>query len=130
MWLKIVAPLVALAIAFGAGFQVASWKASGQIEEAEAAEKAAELESATSIGERDACLGDIVRVESSLEAMAIARDALNLQYDRAIAEPPERVTVYRDRWREVPAVITSSDCEEGLGQLIEYIGTLPVRGAQ
>lgn len=130
MWLKIIGPLVALGIAFSAGWTVASWRASGKIERAEATATAAELESATVTGERNVCVVDLAKEMARLTAMTVARDDLQIEYDKAIARPPERVTVYRDRWREVPTAITSEDCGEGLGQLFAFIGSLPTRGVR
>ena len=128
MWWKIIGPVVALSVAFGAGWTVANWRASGKIEKATATATAATLEAATSNAERDVCLTDIAAVKADLLTKADEAAEAQRLYDEATSRPPERVTVYRDRWREVPAVITSEDCAEGLGQLFTFIGSLPVRG--
>jgi hypothetical protein len=112
---------VALAvILFLAGFQVSRWQASGKIEKLRSRAEAAE-------GARDQALRDIEDTKVRLEEMARLRDEANRKYVKAINEPPEIVVEYRDRWKTVEKIVTSTDCREGVAQLFEGIHNLPER---
>ena len=128
MWFKIIAPITALAIAFAAGWTIASWRASGDLEMERGRRLAAEVEASTTTAERDVCRIDLAAVKLDLTTKAEELADAQRLYDEATSRPPERVTVYRDRWREVPTSITGETCDESLGQLIAWIGTLPKRG--
>lgn len=127
-WVRIAGPIILAILIFGAGWQVASWRASGKIEKLQGEVTASELSAATAGAERDTCLGDIVAVNKKLDTMAESRDLLEIQYQEMVSRPPETVTRWRTKWKEVPSVVTSADCDEGLRQLVGFIKDLPERG--
>ena len=46
-------------------------------------------------------------------------------YEEAVNVPPRVVVRYRDRWHDAPTTIVSADCPEAVGQLIQYLHSLP-----
>lgn len=127
LWVKIVAPLVALVVAFGAGYKVATWKWSGRVEKAVAAQEAAEKDRDKAEALEAQWRQDIKDVNQRLADLQVARDTLQAAYDEAVSRPPEVVIRYRDRIREIPQVIVSEDCTNGLGELFTFLDTLPER---
>ena len=124
-WLKLVVPIVIAAILFGAGWKVCAWKLSGKIEKATAAKEKAQTEAREAIAFRAACIKDVARIRQDLRLMDEARAAADALYTEAIARPPRVVVEYEDRWHEAREVIVSEDCETGLGELFDFIHSLP-----
>jgi len=125
--LKGIIGLVIVAVIFGVGFQVATWKWSGKVEKAVAAREAAEKESRTDKVLADACIKDMAEVKLELEAKAEAMEEANRLYEEAVNAPPEVVVRYRDRVRTVTEVIQSEDCQQGVAELFTFLHSLPER---
>lgn len=117
---KLIIGAALAAILFLGGFQVARWQASGKIEKLKSRAEAAE-------SARDQALRDIEDTKVRLEEMMRLRNEADRKYIEAINEPPEIVVEYRDRWKTVERVVTSTDCREGVAQLFEGIHNLPER---
>ena len=75
----------------------------------------------------EGCREDLRVIGLELDAAKLERDTLQAEYDSATARPPEVVVRYRDRWHDAPTTIVSADCPEAVGQLIEYLHSLPGR---
>lgn len=126
-WAKIIVPLVIVAGIFFAGYKVATWKWSGVVADKDASEKAAIKRADEAEAREAAWRADIENLNMQIESMATERDRALAQYHEAANTPPQVVVEYRDRWHTAPATIVSEDCVEGLGQLFEYLHSLPAR---
>lgn len=127
LWAKIIVPLAIVAAIFFAGYKVATWKWSGAVTKMEAERDAAVKEAAERKALEEGWRADIQNVTEQLRDMAMQRDQALQDYHEAVNKPPEVVVRYRDRWHTAPATIVSEDCAEGLGQLFEYLHSLPER---
>jgi len=125
--LKGIVGLVVVAIIFGAGYQVATWKWSGKVEKAVAKKEAAEKERDEKVALEARWRQDVKDFGAKLDAMALARDEAQARYDEAVSRPPEVVIRYRDRVREIPTTIVSEDCKEGVAELFTFLHSLPER---
>jgi len=125
--MKVIAGIVFVAVVFGAGYKVATWRWSGKVEKAVAARVAAEKEAAEKSALEAKWRQDIKDIRKELTDMAIARDAAQARYDDAVSRPPEIVIEYRDRWRDIPTTIVSNDCRDGVAELFAFIHSLPER---
>jgi hypothetical protein len=128
VWAQALIVLIGVSLIFGAGFKVASWRASGELATAEAERDAAILERDEKREFARVCAEDLAAEKLKLTNMDRAMAELNRIYEEAVNQPPERVVIYRDRWHDAPDVITSADCPEAVGQLVEYLQTLPAFG--
>ena len=129
IWAQAAIVAVILAVTFGAGWKVASWRASGKMEKATAAQAKAEKEAREAVVFRAACIEDVKNIKAELVEMVEARAAAELEYAKAVARPPDIVVEYQDRWHTIRDVIVSEDCTAGLGELFDWIHTLPAYAA-
>lgn len=126
-WLKIGVPVLLLVLAFGCGYKVATWKWSGTVADAKAAQAAAEEDAAESMALEASWRADIQDLREQLRGMVTERDQALIRYHEAVNNPPETVIRYRDRWHTVENTVVSEDCVEGVGQLFTYLQSLPGR---
>lgn len=124
-WVKLVVPLAVAAILFGLGWKVSSWRSSGKLERATAAQAAAEKEAREAVVFRAACIEDLEKVAADLAAMDLQRAAAEASYQEAIARPPAVVVEYEERWHTIREVVRSEECHVALGELYDWIHTLP-----
>lgn len=127
IWVKLVVPIVILAVVFGAGYKVATWKWSGIVADAKAKQAAAEEDAAERIALEESWRADIQNLREQLRGMITERDQALTRYHEAVNTPPEVVVRYRDRWHTVENTVVSEDCVEGVGQLFSYLQSLPGR---
>lgn len=127
LMIKGIVGLVVVAIIFGAGFQVATWKWSGRVEKAVAAKEVAEKEAREKVALEAKWRQDVKDIRLELTAMTAQRDTAQAAYDLAVSQPPEVVIEYRDRWRTVTETIVSEDCNEGVAELFQFLHDLPER---
>jgi len=128
-WALILIVLAVIGSAFGSGFQVATWRSSGEIAESTARADTATKTANEATAFRMGCIEDLKLVAKNLTEMdtfARGRDAL---YREAIARQPEVITEYEDRWHEAREAIVSEECPSAVGELFEWIHTLPAYAA-
>ncbi len=125
IWAQAAIVAAVLALAFSSGWTVQGWRASGKIEKATAAQDKAEKEAREAVVFRAACIDDVNRIATDLDNMDRMRADAEVRYGEAIARPPEVVTEYEDRWHTIRDVVVSEDCTKGLGELFDWIHTLP-----
>lgn len=130
MWFKILGPVLALAVAFGAGWKVATWKASGALAECRGDLVIAgeDLQRCQAFGQD--CAERMEEIRDALKEMTALRDKAQSSYEEAVAAPVRIRTVYRDRWHEAADVIVAEDCPDAVAQLHQYILTLPAYGGE
>lgn len=128
IWGQALIVAVIVGLIFGAGWKVASWKASGRVATAEAERDAAVLERDEKRAFAEGCREDLRLINETLTADAEANANRQRLYEEAINRPPEIVVRYRDRWHDAPTAIVSEDCPTAVGQLVEYLHSLPGRG--
>lgn len=128
LWAQAAIVAVIVGVIFGAGWKVASWRASGKVATAEAERDAAVLERDEKRAFAEGCRIDLQKVDSDLLDLRRKFEIKNAEYREAVARPPEVVVRYRDRWHDAPDVIVSEDCSTAVGQLFEYLHTLPAYG--
>lgn len=121
IWAQAVIVGVLVALIFGAGWKVASWRASGKVATAEAERDAAVLERDEKRAFAKGCREDIAAIQLTILDMTAAAAQREIDYLEAVSKPPEVVVRYRDRWHDAPDVIVSQDCPEAVGQLFEYL---------
>ena len=124
-WLKLVVPILAAAILFGAGWKVCAWRSSGAIEKATAAQAKAETEAREAKVFRAACIEDVKNIKADLLLMDEEQAAAEVRYAEAIARPPEVEIEYEDRWHTIREVVRSEECHVALGELYDWIHDLP-----
>ena len=129
IWAQAAIVAVIVAAIFGTGWTVRGWRASGKIEKATAAQAKAEKETREAVVFRTACIEDVKNIKAELIEMAEARVAAELEYAKAVASPPDVVIEYQDRWHTIREVVVSEDCTKGLGELFDWIHTLPAYAA-
>lgn len=127
IWAQAAIAAAVVAIIFGSGYKVATWKWSGKVEKAVAAKEAAILERDAAVATEAVWREDVRKLQLKAEEDERKRAALQRAYDEAVNQPPEVVVEYRDRWHNVPTTIVSHDCVEGVGQLFTFIESLPER---
>jgi len=125
--LKGIIGLVIVAVIFGAGFQVATWKWSGKVEKAVAAKEAAEKTAREKVALEAKWRQDVKDINKALTDMVAERDEAQRLYNEATSAPPEVVVRYRDRVRTVTEVIQSEDCQQGVVELFTFLHSLPER---
>ena len=125
--IKGIVGLVILAIVFGAGFQVATWKWSGKVEKAVAAKDAAEKEAREKVALEAQWRQDLKDVRAELATMEEENREKDRLYQEAVNRPPEVVVRYRDVVRTVTETIESEDCNEGVYELFTFLQSLPER---
>ena len=125
IWAQAAIVAVIVAVIFGAGWKVASWKASGKVATAQAERDAAVLERDEKRAFAEGCRDDLRAINEQMTKDAEADVERQRLYEEAINRPPERVVIYRDRWHDAPDVIVSQNCPEAVGQLVEYLHSLP-----
>lgn len=126
-WVKLLVPVAIAIVIFFAGFKVSSWKWSGRVEKAVAAQEKAEKEARERVALEEQWRRDIRALKAEMEESARKQSELQAAYEAAVNAPPEVVVEYRDRWHSVPATIVSHDCLEGVSQLFTFIQDLPER---
>ena len=127
VWAQAAIVVVAVALIFGAGFQVATWKWSGKVEKAVAAKDAAEKAERVQSALEKRWRQDIKDVRATLKAMEEEGAERDRLYQEAIERQPEVVYRYRDRVRTVTETIQSEDCHEGVFELFTFLQSLPER---
>ena len=121
LWAQAAIVAAVLAFVFGAGWKVASWKASGRYEK-----QAGRLAAAEALAAAGAqCEADLVVVQLDLTAKRVALLESEEAYAEAVARPPEIVVRYRDRVHTVREIIESEECHQAVGQLIAFVHSLP-----
>jgi len=130
IWAQAAIAAVVIAIIFGSGYKVATWKWSGKVEKAVAAKDAAIAERDTAVALEAQWRLDIKTLKDQMETDALERSRLQAAYDEAVSKPPEIVIRYRDRWRDIPTTIVSEDCNKGVGELFTFLASLPDRPQQ
>lgn len=128
IWGQALIVAVIVSVIFGAGWKVASWRASGTVATAEAERDAAVLERDEKRAFAEGCREDLAAIAEQMTKDDEANAARQRLYEEAIARPPEVVVRYRDRWHDAPTTIVSEDCPVAVGQLVAYIQSLPGRG--
>jgi len=126
IWGQAIIVAVIFGLIFGAGWKVASWKASGEVATAEAERDAAVLERDEKRAFAEGCRKDIAAIQLTILTMTTEAAQREIDYLEAVNKPPEVVVRYRDRWHDAPDVIVSENCPEAVGQLFEYLHSLPV----
>jgi hypothetical protein len=130
IWGQALIVAVIFAVIFGAGWKVAGWRASGKVATAEGERDAAVLERDEKREFAKACREDLRVIVEQMDKDAEAEANRQRLYEEAINRPPEVVVRYRDRWHDAPDVIVSKDCPEAVGQLFEYLHSLPNIGPE
>jgi hypothetical protein len=125
IWGQALIVAVIVAVIFGAGWKVATWKWSGRVAIAEGERDAAVLERDEKRAFAASCREDIRLINLEMDTKKTEQEELQRLYDEATARPPEIVVRYRDRWHDAPTAIVSENCPEAVGQLIEYLHSLP-----
>jgi hypothetical protein len=128
-WAQIGIPLLIVALIFGAGFKVASWRCSGKLAKAEATADAATKAAAEATAFRAACITDLKNIGADLLAMDERRAAAEVLYQEAVARPPEVVIEYEERWHTIRETVQSEECHVALGELYDWLHTLPAYAA-
>jgi len=128
MWAQAAIVAVIVAVIFGAGWKTASWKASGEIESLTGERDAAVLERDEKRAFAEGCRKDIAAIQLTVAKMVTDTLIREKEYLEAVSKPPEIVVRYRDRWHDAPDVIVSENCPEAVGQLFEYLHSLPEIG--
>lgn len=129
IWAQAAIVAVILSVTFGAGWKVASWRASGKMEKATAAQAKAEKEARAAVVFRAACIEDVKNIKAELLALDDTLTEANRLYAEAVERPPDVVVEYQDRWHTIRDVVVSEDCTKGLGELFDWIHTLPAYAA-
>ena len=127
IWAQAAIAAAVIAVIFGAGFQTSTWKWSGRVEKAVAAQAKAEKEAREKVALEAQWRADVKVIREEMEQFAVAHAALQRAYDEAVNQPPDVVIEYRDRWHTVTETIVSHDCLEGVTQLFTFIQNLPER---
>lgn len=125
LWARVVVPVLILAAAFAAGWKVAAWRYSGQVAKAKAEATAAVEDRDEAIAFRKGCIEDLATIRERAQANEAAMREAEARYAEAVARPPRVVVEYRDRWHTVTDTVVSEDCAAGLGELFDWIHTLP-----
>lgn len=127
-WVQMIGVVIIIGLIFGAGWKVASWKASGKIATMKGERDAAILERDEKREFAKACREDLRLINEQMTKDAEAEAERQRLYEEAINRPPEIVIRYRDRWHDAPDVIVSENCPQAVGQLFEYLHSLPEIG--
>jgi len=127
IWAQAAIVAIVVAVVFGSGFKVATWKWSGKVEKAVAAKEAAEKEAREKVALEAKWRQDLKDVRAELKTMEEEGAERDRLYQEAVNRPPDVVVEYRDVVRTVTETIQSEDCHEGVFELFTFLQTLPER---